>query len=65
VMVQHLGPEQRLIGDKDFLTAIVAAHVFEASLSRANVDGASSVDFETCESLLSNFLCRMLRDQRL
>jgi hypothetical protein len=64
-MVQHLDPEQRLTGDKDFLNAIVAAHVFEASPPRANVDGASSVDSEISESLPSNFLCRMIRDQRL
>jgi hypothetical protein len=63
-MVQHLDPEQRLTGDKDSLNAIVAAHVFGASPPRANVDGASSVDFEISESLLSNLLCRMLRDQR-
>jgi hypothetical protein len=64
-MVQHLDPEQRLTGDKDSLNAIVAAHVFGASPPRANVDGASSVDFEISENLLSNFLCRMLRDPRL
>jgi hypothetical protein len=54
-----------LTGDKDFLSAIVAVHVFESSLARANVDGASSVDFEISESLPSNLLCRMLRDQPL
>lgn len=64
-VVQHLAHEQHLAGDKDFLNAIVAAHVFEVSLAKANVDVASSADFEICERLLSNPLCRTRRDRRL
>jgi hypothetical protein len=54
-----------LTGDKGFLNAIVAAHVSEASLARANVDDASSAGFEIGESLLSSLLCRSCRDLRL